>query len=62
MYFIKKSKHIAICFHFIREKVESWEMNLEFVRTLAMAAYQLTKHLGVKVLEIGKEFTGMSSG
>ena len=41
--FHKRSKHIAISFHFIREKVESEEFNLEFVRTLAMAADQLTK-------------------
>ena len=60
--FHKRSKHIAIRFHFIREKVESEEYNLKFVRTLAMAADQLTKHVGVKVLEIGKEFMGMTRG
>ena len=60
--FHKRSKHIAIRFHFIREKVESEEFNLEFVRTLAMAADQLTKHVGVRVLEIGKELMGMTSG
>ena len=42
--------------------MESEEYNLKFVRTLAMAADQLTKHVGVKVLEIGKEFMGMTRG
>ena len=37
-------------------------MDLEFVRTLAMAADQLTKHVGVKVLDIGKALMGMTSG
>ena len=36
--FHKRSKHIAIRFHFIREKVENGEISLEFVRTLSMAA------------------------
>ena len=52
--FHKRSKHIAIRFHFIRERVDEGEFCLEFVRTLGMAADQLTKHVGVKVLEIGK--------
>ena len=59
--FHKRSKHIAIRFHFIREKVESGEMSLEFVRTHAMAADQLTKHVGVKVLVVGKKLMGMTS-
>ena len=60
--FHKRSKHIAIRFHFIREKVENGEFSLEFVRTLSMAADQLTKHVGVKVLDIGKNLMGMTSG
>ena len=32
---------------FIREKVENKEFNFEFVRTLSMAADQLTKHVGI---------------
>ena len=60
--FHKRSKHIAIRFHFIREKVENGEFSLEFVRTLSMAADQLTKHVGVKVLDIGKKLMGMTSG
>ena len=56
----KRSKHIAIRFHFIREKVEKGEMDLGFVRTLAMAVDQLTKHVGVKVLEIGNGLMGMT--
>ena len=60
--FHKRSKHIAIRFHFIREKIDSGEMQLEFVRTLAMAADQLTKHVGLKVLDIGKKLMGMTSG
>ena len=38
------------------------EVKLEFVRTFAMAADQLTKNVGVKVLEIGKDLMGMTSG
>ena len=60
--FHKRSKHIAIRYHFIRERIEMGEVNLEYVRTLAMAADQLTKHVGVKVLEIGKALRGMTSG
>ena len=52
--FYKRSKHIAIKYHFITEKVEIKEFNFEFVRTLSMAAYQLTKHVGVKLLGAGK--------
>ena len=32
--FHKRSKHIAIKYHFIREKVENKEFNFEFLRTL----------------------------
>ena len=37
-------------------------MNLEFVQTLSVAVDQLTKHVGVKVLEVGKELMGVTSG
>ena len=60
--FHKRSKHIAIRYHFIREKVENKEFNFEFVRILSMAANQLTKHVGVKILEVGKTLMGMCSG
>ena len=60
--FHKRSKHIAIRFHFIRERVEREECCLEFVRTIAMAADHLTKHVGVKILEIGKAHMGMTRG
>ena len=60
--FHKRSKHIAKRFHFIREKVENGEFSLEFVRTLSMAADQLTKYVGVKLLDIGKKMMGMTSG
>ena len=49
--FHKKSKYIAIRFHFIREKVENAEFNLEFVRTQAMAAvstYKIVRMSSVK--------------
>ena len=54
--FHKGSKHIATRFHFIRERVESGEIMLQFVRTKVMAADQLTKHVGLQVL------MGMISG
>ena len=38
------------------------EMDLEFVRTPAMATDELTKHVGVKVFDIGKMLMGMTSG
>ena len=60
--FHKRSKHISIRYHFIREKVESGEMELQFVRTNEMAADQLTKNVGVQVLVAGKELMGMISG
>ena len=60
--FHKRSKHIAIRYHFIREKVKSGEMELQFVRTKAMAADQLTKNVGLQVLVTGKDLMGMVSG
>ena len=56
------SKHISIRYHFIREKVESGEIELQFVRTKEMAADQLTKNVGVQVLVASKEIMGMISG
>ena len=60
--FHKRSKHIEIKYHLIREKLESGQFTFEFVRTLAMAANQLTKHVGVKVLGVGKTLMGIFSG
>lgn len=60
--FHKKSTHLAIRFHFVREKVDKGEMELKLIRTLAMVVDQMTKHVGVKVLEIGKELMRMTSG
>ena len=60
--FHKRSKHIAIKYHFMREKVENKEFNFAFVRTLSMAADQLTKHVGVMILGVGKTLRGMCSG
>ena len=57
--FHNRSKHIGIKFHYVREKVESGEVELHFVPTKAMAADQLTKHVGVKVLVEGKCLMGM---
>ena len=60
--FHKRSKHISIRYHFIREKVESGEMELQFLRTKEMAADQLTKNVGAQVFVAGKELMGMISG
>ena len=60
--FHKRSKHIAIWYHFIREKVESGEVVLQFIGTKLMVADQMTKHVGVQVLAMGKELMGMTSG
>ena len=59
--FHKRSKHIAIKYHFVREKLENKEFTFEFVRTLEMVADQLTKHVGVKILGVGKTLMGMCS-
>lgn len=58
----KRSKHIAIRFHFTREKVRSGEFILEFVKTLSMAENQLTKHVGLKKLDISNNLMGMTNG
>ena len=42
--FYKRSKHIAIRFHFIKERVEEGHFCSDFVRTLGMAAYRKNKH------------------
>ena len=60
--FHMRSKHIAIRYHFIREGIELGVIDMEIVRTLSMASDQLTKHVGVKVLDIGKVLTGFTIG
>ena len=60
--FHKRSKHIAIKNHFIRETGENKEFNFKFVKTLSMAADQLTKHVGVKILGVENTLMGMCSG
>ena len=60
--FHERSKHIAIKYHFVREKLENKEFTFEFVRTLEMAADQLTKNVGVKILGVGKTLMDMCSG
>ena len=60
--FHKRGKHIAIRYHFIREKVESGEMKLQFVRTKATVTDQLTENVGLQVLVARKYLMGMFSG
>ena len=60
--FHKRSKHIAIKYQFITEKVENKEFNFELARTFSMAADQLTKHVGVGILGVGNSLMGMCSG
>ena len=57
--FHKRGKHIAIRYHFIREKVGSGEMKLQFVRT---KADQLPENVGLQVLVAIKYLMGMFSG
>ena len=45
--FYKRSKHISIKYHYIREKLESGEVELLYVPKKAMAANQLINHVGV---------------
>ena len=40
----------------------SGEIEHQFIRTKEMAADQLTEHVGLQVLEMGKELMGMHSG
>ena len=42
--------------------MESGEVVLQFIGTKLMAADQMTKHVGVQVLAMGKELMGMTSG
>ena len=58
----KRSKHIAIRYHLIWEKVESGQMELQFALTKAMAADPVTKNVGLQVLVAGKDLMGMVSG
>ena len=60
--FHKRSKHIAIKYHFIKEKFENKEFNFELFMNFSMATDQLTKHMGVKILGVGKFLMGMCSG
>lgn len=50
--FHKRSKHIAILYHFIEERIEMGEKDREIVKTMSMAAEELTKRMGVKLLDI----------
>ena len=59
--FHKRSKHIAIKWHFIRERSERGEVTFDFVRTREMGAHMLTKHATLKVLNVGKVTVGMES-
>ena len=60
--FHKRSKHIIIRYHFIRERIEMGGIDLEFVRALSVASDDLTKHVGVKVLDIRFFLMAMTSG
>ena len=60
--FHRRSKHIAIRYQFIGERIEMGEKDRKIVKKLSMAAEQLTKHVGVKVLDIGMFLMGMTSG
>ena len=57
--FHKRSKHIAIKWHFIRERVDKKEVMVKFVRTKEMAADMLTKHASQAVLEMGRIILGL---
>jgi len=51
----ERSKHIAVKYHFIREKVESDEINLRYVETQLMVADVFTKALGRQKFEYFRE-------
>jgi len=44
--FHSQMKHIAICYHFIRERVNAGDIKLEYVHTNAQVANVLMKPLG----------------
>ena len=52
--FHKRNKHIAIRINYTREKVTSGEILLPFIGTKLMAREQMTKHVGLQVLVVGK--------
>ncbi|GJY75283.1 hypothetical protein Tco_0480399 [Tanacetum coccineum] len=56
-----RSKHIDIRYHFIKEQVENWVVELYFVRTEYQLADIFTKALGRERLEFLIKKLGMSS-
>jgi hypothetical protein len=60
--FHSRTKHIAIRYHFIRERVESGEVKLEYVPTNLQVADVLTKPLGREKHERFVEGMGLISG
>ena len=57
--FHKRSKHIEIKYHSIRERVTKKKINLQFVRSEDQAADMLTKPVSVKVLKKNCDLVGL---
>jgi ribonuclease HI len=55
----QRTKHIRINWHFIREVIESGEMEFEFVPSSEQAADMLTKAALGEVYEVGREILGL---
>ena len=57
--FHKRSKHIEIKYHSIRERVAKKNIELKFVRSEEQAADMLTKAVSVKVLKVNCALVGL---
>ena len=57
--FHKRSKHIEIKYHSIRERVSKKKISLQFVKNEDQAADMLTKPVSVKVLKKNCDLVGL---
>jgi hypothetical protein len=55
----ERSKHIDICYHFIRDLEEKGRLDVSFVPTTEMVADGMTKPLGRVVFERFKNMLGV---
>ena len=57
--FHKRSKHIEIKYHSVRERVSKKKISLQFVKSEDQAADMLTKAVSVKVLKKNCDLVGL---
>jgi hypothetical protein len=57
----ERSKHIAICYHFIRDLAEKGMLRIDYIPTSEMVADGLTKPLGRVAFKRFKDMMGVAS-